>query len=262
MDDIGRLEEDRNKLRDEERSLIQNLRELSSKLNEVRTELSDHRDKRDQLNETIKLLKQERDQLRTKAKTGIEQFTETRKSTPGGRRAAIAEKELASLEWKVQTTPFDRDQEKRMMQQIRARESQVISNRKLQQLRGEIEKYKQEGDTVHAKIQELAAESQKHHLEIVKLREQSSSIRQEIDETVVLLDVTREKALIAAQKFLMAQNQNRYATRIMRTEKDRAHREGLKATAQEKLEKKEKLSLLELSALYSSGEDEEEDTAG
>jgi len=149
-----------------------------------------------------------------------------------------------------------------MMIQIRARESQVVSNRKLQQLRGEIEKYKQEGDTVHAKIQELAAESQKHHLEILKLREQSSSIKQEIDEKVVLLDVTREKALLAAQKFLMAQNQNRYTTRVMRTEKDRAHREGLKAVAQEKLEKKEKLSLLELNALYGSGEDDEEDTSG
>ena len=255
------MEEERDRLREEERSLVQSLRDLSSKLKDVRVELSDNRDKRDQLNETIRLLKKERDELRSKAKQGIENFVETRKSTPGGRQAAQAEKELASLEWKVQTTPFDRDQEKRMMLQIRARESQVFGNRKLQKLRGEIEKYKQEGDTVHAKIQELAAESQKHHLEIVKLREQSSSIKQEIDEKVVALDHTREKAMEAAQRLLLTQNQSRYATRILRTEKDRAHREGLKAAAQEKLDKKEKLSLLELSALYGSGEEEEEDAA-
>ncbi len=253
------MELERNRLRDEERAIVQQLRELRPRLQELRGQLQEHRDKRDQLNETIKLLKKERDELRNKAKDRIEQFTEIRKSTPGGRRAVVAEKELAALEWKVQTSILDRDEEKRLMRQIASRESQVIGNRKLNELRGNIDRYKRDGDVVHAKIQELATESQKHHLEIVRIREEQASVRQEISEKEALWEVTREKAIIAAQKYLMARNQSRYSTRMLRTEKDRLHRETLKAAAKEKLDKGGKLSLLELNALYEGeGEDEEE----
>ncbi len=258
-DEVGKLELERNKLRDEERSIVQQLRELRPRLQELRTQLQDHRDKRDQLNETIKVLKKERDELRNRAREHIQQFTEVRKSTPSGRRAVAAEKELAALEWKVQTSILDRDEEKRLMRQIASRESQVIGNRKLQDLRGNIDKYKRDGDLVHAKIQELALESQKHHLEIVKIREEQQAVRQEIDEKEALWEVTREKAIIAAQKYLMARNQSRYSSRIIRTEKDRLHRETLKAAAKEKLDKGGKLSLLELNALYEGeGDDEDE----
>jgi len=77
--------------------------------------------------------------------------------------ASIAEKDLAALEWLVQTSPLDKDEEKRLMTRIRSLEIRVTGYHKVLKLRGDITKQREEADQIHDRIQELAAESQKHH---------------------------------------------------------------------------------------------------
>src|SRR5207302_11286312 len=87
------------------------------------------------------------------------------------------EHELQQLEWQVQSAPLGKEEEKRLMIKIRALEIQVTAARKILRLRDEVSHANKEADEFHAKIQELAEESQKHHEEIVILSERFEALK-------------------------------------------------------------------------------------
>ena len=255
MSKIDELDDQRQKLRMDLRKSLDKLNETRTKLAKVREELQQLRKTRDGLNDTVRALKQTRERLRDTSKEKLAALRELLKKMSDRPHASIAEKELASLEWHVQTSPLEKDEEKRLMTKIRGLEIRVSGYHKVLKLREEITKQREEADQIHAKIQELAAESQKHHEDIVQLSAAFQALRAKRDEQQKSLDDMRAKVAEINQHFVELRNELTDDEKRIRREKEEALKEALKGAAQRKLSKGEKLTLYELGALY-EGEEE------
>ncbi len=255
MSSIDDLDDERQRLRTEQRRILDQLSDTKTKLRTVRDELQNHRKTRDGLNDTVRALKQTRDSLRDQSKTSLAILRELLKKMSDRPHASLAEKELAQLEWMVQTSPLEKDEEKRLMVRIRGLEIRVTGYHKVLKLRDEITKMREEADRVHERIQELAAESQKHHEDIVQLSEVFQTLRLRRDEQEKALDELRRKSSETNRKFVDMRDSLTDAEMKVRRKKEETIKQALKETAQKKMTKGEKLTLHELGALYGEGEE-------
>jgi uncharacterized coiled-coil DUF342 family protein len=142
------------------------------------------------------------------------------------------------------------------MTRIRSLEIRVTGYHKILKLREDITKQREEADQMHARIQELAAESQKHHADIVQLSEAFQTLRLRREEQQKTLDDLKRRGAETNQKFLQLRNTLTDDEKRIQRQKGEALKEALKDTAQKKLSKGGKLTLQELSVLY-EGKDEE-----
>jgi phosphoserine phosphatase len=256
LSEIDKLDDERQQRRIEQSKSLDQLNETKIKLQKVREELQKLRKTRDGLNDTVQALKQTRDKLRDSSREKLATLRELLKKMSDRPHASIAEKELASLEWQVQTSPLEKDEEKRLMMKIRGLEIRVTGYHKVLKLRDDITKQREEADQIHERIQELAAESQKHHADIVQLSEAFQTLRLRREEQQKALDEIKQRTAETNQKFLLLRNTLTDDERKIQRQKGEALKIALKDTAQKKLSKGEKLTLHELSALY-EGTDEE-----
>ena len=255
MSEIDKLDDERQQLRIEHSKSLDQLNETKIKLQKVREELQNLRKTRDGLNDTVRALKQTRDKLRDTSRARLATLRELLKKISDRPHASIAEKELAALEWQVQTSPLGKDDEKRLMTKIRSLEIRVTGYHKVLKLRDDITKQREEADQIHARVQELAAESQKHHADIVQLSEAFQTLRLRREEQQKTLDDLKRRTADTNQKFLHLRNTLTDDERREQRQKGEALKEALKDTAQKKLSKGGKLTLQELSVLYEGPEE-------
>jgi len=249
MTNIDALADERDSLRLEEREIIDQIRETRAKLAKMRTELQSLRKNRDELNETVRALKKDRDELRTAAKLGITTLKGLRKVSGRTFEGVRAEHEMAQLEWKIQTAPMGKEEEKQFMAKVKMLETKVGSYKRIQRLSQEVDRERNEADELHGRVQQLAETSQKHHEEILSLGEKFHELRQKLDDQEKRLGEVRGRAREATQKYFSIVTMTREADRIAQAERQKAHKEGLKESAKKKLSKGEKVSLHELGAL-------------
>ena len=255
MNKLDEVDDERQKLRVDLRKTLDKLNETRAKLAKVREELQQLRKTRDGLNDTVRALKQTRDRLRDSSKEKLAALRELLKKMADRPHASIAEKELASLEWHVQTTPMEKDDEMRLMTKIRGLEIKVSGYHKILKLREDITKQREEADQIHARIQELAAESQKHHEDIVQLSEAFQTLRTKRDDQQKMFNDLRARASEINAHFVELRNELTDEEKKIQREKEEALKIALKGEAQRKLSKGEKLTLHELGALYEGNED-------
>ncbi|HZY93382.1 MAG TPA: hypothetical protein VFE98_00785 [Candidatus Bathyarchaeia archaeon] len=254
MSTIDEIADNIEKFRLEQRKTSDELSQTKAKARFVRTELQKLRSTRDKLNDNVRGLKETRNILQKESKDSLAVLRGLLRRMADKPHASLAEKELADLEWKVQTSPMDKDEEKKMMLKIRGLETKVTAYHKVQKLREEVTKKREEADNVHARIQQLAAESQGHHQQIVQLSEAFERLRarQEIQQKT--LDEIRQKSAEANQKYLDLKNSLTESEKKIQRQKEEAFKEAMKTTAKKKAGQGEKLTLHELAALL--GEDE------
>ncbi len=255
MESLDQLADERDRLKEEEKSILSSIDQIRAKLAKVRPELQELRKTRDELNETVRALKKSRDELRDSSKQSLVSLRELVKLTRGTDEGPRAEKEFADLEWKIQTSILDKDEEKKLLNKVRILEAKVGAHRKTRKLSDEVGKYRAEADEIHNKIQELAAQSQQYHLEVVALSEGFDKLRQKQDELRKALGEVRAKSVEVSRKFTSLRNNTILSERASQREKEKAFKENLKDAAKKKLDKRGKVSLEELSALM--GDEEE-----
>src|SRR5262249_47959373 len=122
-------------------------------------------------------------------------------------------------------------------------------------LSDEVGKFRAEADEVHNKIQELAAQSQQYHTEVVSLSEGYDKLREKQDELRKSLADVRGRSLEISRKYTALRNNMLHTDQISQRAKEKAFKENLKEAAKKKLDQKGKVSLEELSALM--GDEEE-----
>ena len=154
----------------------------------------------------------------------------------------------------MQTSPLEKEEEKRLMVKIRVLETKVAAQKRTQRLQDNVIKNRQEADELHMKIQEVAARSQAHHEEIVKLGEVFQALRTKADEQKKILDEVRARSAEIRQRFFSMRTITAVAERKAQMEKEKAHKQSLRKEAQRKLSQGGRVSLEELEALY--GDDE------
>lgn len=257
MTSADELGDERNRLRIEERRILDEMSETRAKLGKLRTELARLRKNRDELNETVRALKKNRDELRSAAKTSVAALKELRRISGRTFEGVRAEHEMAQLEWKIQTATVGKEEEKSLMAKVKALETKVNSYKRIQRLSQEVDKEREEADEMHGRIQEFAQASQKHHEEILGLGEKLQELRQKLVEQEKRLDRVRGRTKEVSQKYFSIVTMTREADKVLQLKRQKAHKESLKESAKKKLSQGESVSLHELGALLDDEEDSE-----
>ena len=133
------------------------------------------------LNEKVKLLKQQRDTVRAKATPFIEQINarkekiaEYKKKIPRENQQDL-QQELEAIEWKIQTTYLDLQEEKRLIENVKQLETLLSSykkidsqNKKIKDLITQVKTIEDEADVFHNELTELARKSQDLHAKMIE----------------------------------------------------------------------------------------------
>jgi len=287
----------------EAQSEIQKLIEKRDKLNEqfkqLREETRELKTERDAINERVHELKAQRDQTRTttlpvieEIKLAREKIAELKKKTPK-RSQRDLQKELDDIEWKIQTTSLDLKEEKLLIEEVRALETQLSAYKKIDQkyrkiheLEHGLKEVDETGDKLHNELSTLAQKSQEIHQKMIAKIEEAKKTKEEADATHNAYLLAREKARqleeeqrrlqfeerririferqqreeqrqIREVQWRIEEGQRQQETETRKTT-EKALKEKLGSQAREKLQRGEKLSWDEFQLL--AGEEEEEES--
>ena len=131
---------------------------------------------RDSINEKVKLLKQQRDEIRAKTAPITEEInaikekiSELKKKVPRERQQDLQE-ELDAIEWKIQTTSLDLQEEKGLIENVKELEILLSSYKKIdakykkiKELIAQRQTIEAEADVFHKELTDLAKKSQEIH---------------------------------------------------------------------------------------------------
>jgi uncharacterized coiled-coil DUF342 family protein len=186
-DEANRLAEKRNKLNDE-------LRNLQAEIQELRRG-------RDQTNEKVKELKQRRNNITVRIREKIEgikklgqekqDFSKKRPSRSG----RALEEEIESIDWKIQTSSLTLQQEKDLVEKVKVLETQLGVHRKVEQLNKKI-------DALHKEVTNLRAEREHFHEALTAQSQKSQEIHAKMLAKIEDSKKTKTEADSAHKRFL------------------------------------------------------------
>jgi len=188
------LREQINNARAETKTLIEKRDKLDEQIKRLRQEIRELKNERNNLNEKVKTLKQQRAEARAKIRTIFEEvrahsqkITELKKKTPKESHL-ILQKDLEDIEWKIQTTLLDMQEEKRLIENVKQIETQLRIYKKIDQqakkiaeLRNELKTLETNADTAHQELTETAKRSQEIHTKMIAKISEAKNIKSEAD---------------------------------------------------------------------------------
>jgi uncharacterized coiled-coil DUF342 family protein len=257
-----------------------------------REEINQMKAERDALNEKVKLFKEQRDLLRgritpimEKIKLIEEKIDELKKTVPRVSQRELQE-EVDAIEWKIQTTTLDVTEEKRLIEEVKKLEIQLISykridkkHKKIKDLLDQRKTMDAQADVFHMEVTDLAKKSQELHSRMiekingvkkdkveadnlhqtfVKTKEQTALLYEQVSQ---LINQTRGlKATIKEYDQTKRRDEevNRKKEQAERAGKEQVIKEKLGSEAKEKLQRGEKISWDEFQLLLT--DDEEADS--
>jgi uncharacterized coiled-coil DUF342 family protein len=232
-------------------------------------ETQELRNERNKLNEKVQSLKQQRDQTRDKIRTIIEELkthsqriTELKKKTPRQSHREL-QKELEAIEWKIQTTPLEMQEEKRLMENVKQLETKLNIYRKIDkqvkkiaELRKELVTLEANADTAHQELTEIAKKSQELHTKMIAKISESKTIKDEADSLHGAYVQAKEQAKPLHEEVKKLTGQKKKLQDIIQEEDkkrkknaEQALKEKLESQARDKLQRGEKLSWNEFQLL-------------
>ena len=164
---LSTLREQLNRTNDEMFKHIEKRDKLNEQARALRQEINELKEERDRLNETVQTLKQQRDDLREKIRPFIEEIKvhsqkirELKEKRSGVPRHEL-QKAFDAIEWKIQTTSLDLQEEKGLIEEVKQIEIQLNVYKKMDQhshriseLKAELKVFTDKADAFH---QELTA---------------------------------------------------------------------------------------------------------
>ena len=295
---IEKLREQANTAEAQIKKHVEQRNQLNDQVKKTHQEINELKTERDGINEKVKLLKQQRDEIRAKT-TPItdeinaikEKIAELKKKLPRERQQDLQE-ELDAIEWKIQTTSLDLQEEKGLIENVKQLEILLSSYKKIdlkykkiKELLAQRRTLEAEADTFHKELTDLAKKSQDLHSQMIEKvnaakvsKAQADSLHQayvKTKEEIVLFQVKiaeltgqlrglrasmreEEKARqIAAQQAIKEKQKAVKETQQATKEKQQAIKDKLGAEARDKLQKGEKLSWNEFQLVM--GDDTEDD---
>lgn len=274
---IASLREQIDKANAETKTPIERRDRLNEKFKKLRQEINELQSTRDNLNAKVKTLKQQRDGARTKIKAYIEEvkahnqkIAELKEKPPRTSRQEL-QKEFDDIEWKIQTTPLDIKEEKRLIENVRQLETQLNIYRKIDQhikkiteIRKELEPLETNADAAHQELTATAEKSQEIHAKMIAKITESKDIKAEADSLHAVYVQAKEQVKPLQEEFKKLTEQKRKLQAAVREEDakrkkdvEQALKEKLETQARNKLQRGEKLSWDEFKML--TADDESED---
>lgn len=200
------LKERREKLNDEARALAEKRNRLNMEFKALKAEILKLKNARDEINARVKELKQQKSKIKRELAEKIMEFKDLKneievlaKKKPSKSFNAL-QKEIESIEWRIQTTPLDLREEKQLVEKVKQLESQLNIHRKIEQLsqkklelKTELKALEARARLLHEKIVGEAEKSQKIHEERLKKIEEAKKLKTEADNIHQLFLQTKEK---------------------------------------------------------------------
>jgi uncharacterized coiled-coil DUF342 family protein len=280
---------------------VEKRNQLHEKVKKSRAEINQIKIERDALNEKVKLLKEKRDLVRAKATPIMEEvnaidekIAELKKKVPRVSQRELQE-ELDAIEWKIQTTSLDLQEEKILIGNVKELEIQLSSykkidkkHQKIKELLAQRKTIDDHADALHKELTELAKKSQEFHATMiekvnavkkdkaeadnlhqafVKAKEENTlwyeQIRQLIDQTRGLkvaskeFDLAKRKEEEAKWKEEQTKRKEEQAERAV---KEKEIKEKIGSEARDKLQRGEKVNWDEFQLMIGNQEEDDSET--
>jgi len=180
----------REKFNAETKKLAEKRDSLNDKVKKLIKEASEHRKNRDEINNKVKEAKKIREQLNREYNNLTEEVNRLKKEKlpKGGVPLGKLRAELKKIEFKQMTSVLTSDKEKELIEmlsklqnEIRNREKLLEKNADIQAAMVKLKESKESAEEQHRLVSTLADQAQKEHELMVKLFEQSDSLRREAD---------------------------------------------------------------------------------
>lgn len=291
---LDETREQLNKANEQAAVLAEKRDKLNEKFRTLRQEIRSIQVERDRLNDEVKILKAQRNEAQNKVREIIGQINEHRekiaalkKKAPQGSHRGL-QKELDGIEWKIQTTPFDVQEEKRLIDSVKQLETQLIVYRKIDKQHeiidvseAELKGVEIKRDTSHQELTGAAAKSQELHSKMLAKIEESRTTRAEANalhaefvqvkerlkplrEQLSLL-ILQHRALVqlrrsSFQKERSSANLFREENERRKKAEERELKEKLGSQAKNKLERGEQLNWQEFQLLADDDEEKNSET--
>jgi len=245
---------------------------LNAESKEIWGEARDLKARRDELNERIKKLKEERTKLHTEVAPKREELEALKKKMdelPGGtgRSARAIAKRIEALDWEIQTNPLTLAEEKELVSRIKVLEEQMIVckeaeevRNRLLELRSEFGSLKITANDIHEKIMELAKQSQELHEKMLAKIKEAETIKPEADEAHKKYSSLRSQVDEAYGSLIEAVSRAKAIRLQVRQEQENEEKRRLETAlaagseeAMKKLKEKRKITLDEFKILKSKG---------
>ncbi len=269
----------------------------------AREEINQIKAERDALNEKVKALKAQRDAVRVLTAPIMEEINqinekieEVKKKLPRASHRDLQEQHDA-IEWKISTTSLDLQEEKRLIEEVKAIEIQLSGYKKIDVLHKKIKglyehrkTFDVQADGYHKELTEVAKKSQDLHAvmmekvnvmkrdkaeadglhqSFIKTKEQNDAFYQQIRELIAqstgirvgLRDqyMSRKAEEVARRSQEEAKRKEEQAQRAV---KEQEIKEKIGSQAKEKFNRGEKVDWQELALSLGSSDEDDEETQG
>lgn len=204
---IDKLKEQTRETNAQIKKYIEKRDQLHEKLRKTREEVNQLKTERDALNEKVKQLKQQRDAVRVNVDPILaevnalnEKIDALKKNLPRISQREL-QQELDSIEWKISTTSFDLQEEKRLIENVKELEIQLIGYKKIDNQRKKIKELIEHRKT-------FDAQADVYHKELLDLAKKSQDLHAVMMEKVNSMKKDRAEADLLHQSFVRAKEQN------------------------------------------------------
>jgi uncharacterized coiled-coil DUF342 family protein len=277
---IDTLREQLRKINVESKSYALKRDTLNDQFKMYRSQILELKDQRNNLNDKVKSLKLQRDEARSRIaglimeiKIQRTKIDELKKKKPK-KSQQLLQKEFQEIEWTVQTTSLDLEEEKHLMNIIKEIEPQLAIYRKIEKKIGEIAEHRKSIQTLnvravadHRELTSVAEKSQELHGTLVARIEESKAVKSEADKLHTAYVETREKAKSLYEELKRVTEQKRNLENNLRVQDqnkritfEKTLKENLGNQARQKLQKGEKISWQEFQLLESDDEGPDSET--
>jgi len=267
------LKEKRNELDAEARNLMEKRDKLNGESSKIHAEIKELKTERDSYNTNVRELKLQRTELEAKIAGKIEEIKKLREETRElatkrpSKSLGQLQKEIEGIEWKIQTTPMNMQDEKKLVEQVQQLGTQLNIQRKIQnlnarkiELQAELKALQTNRETSHEKLIEIAQQSQKTHEKMLCKVNEAKQAKAEADSIHQLFLNAKEKSKPINREIeetlgIIGQLKNEIRTKEAKEKKkdEQAILEKLEKQAREKLKRGEKLTWEEFQLLVEKG---------
>ena len=267
------LREQKLKVDAEAREFAEKRNRLNEAVKGLRVEILELRRTRDSINLEVKELKHQRDQIKEERIQKIgelknlrKELEELKKKKPS-KSLKTLQKEIESIEWKIQTTSLNLQDEKQLVERVKQLEIQLGIHKKIEQLNqrkleleAELKALEARVKLCHEKISEKAGKSQEFHEKMLEKIEEAKKLKMEADNIHQLFLQAREKAKPLQAEIANILGEIRRLKEEILAEEEKARKEreeslleNIKRQAKEKLKRGEKLTWEEFKAIAEKG---------
>jgi uncharacterized coiled-coil DUF342 family protein len=254
---------------------VEKRNKLNEQLKKLRLGIHELKNERDGLNAEVKTLKQLRDKQRAKIRATVDELkvhnqkiTELKKKTPRASRREL-QREFEDIEWKIQTSMLDMQEEKRLVENVKQLETHLntykkidVHAKKIAELREELESLEAVAESAHQELTKRAERSQHIHAKMIVKISESENIKGEADSLHSVYVQAKEQIKPLHEEFKrIAENRKKLQDAIREEENrkkkktEKVLKKKLEIQVRNKLQRGEKLSWNEFKLL---SEDETE----